>query len=681
MPNSEKYSFGQVVKWATFYSAALLCVPGCTGTEGGNPFQGKVHLGVYTTHPEAVSVGSNGGKIQVSHLWMNIDHVTVLGCEEQPRRTDIAGATVDLLNDGFRGQLGRGTYCGIEIHPSLAAEPLPEEIAPSLVGHSVYLEATRSDGVGVRVYSHASDVWLYQTSEPLSVDALYTLLVADFDLAQWFANIDIAAQVPDINNTVVISADSHSDLLQGLEENIGTSLTMRVTSTPEAQVKLAISQQPPTTQLWAQTPYVYEVKLTNEGTVGFFDLDVVWSISGPTTAAWSVTIEGEPCAPEGARWHCRLAQFAAKNVITSGVAWDAKVGKVSIAVDEVKAGGAALVSSKAQWPSRDVWDPQGQWIALPKFQSETAFSTINGDQAFIHRGFLYSIGTFLPDSAKNGSIQIGAMDGNGLISSWQQDRHNPLMQSEYSVVFSGNILLISGGIQRDQPNNPILQKFVEAYPINANGTVSGQRTVVSDIPIPFSAHQSVVVNNRLYLLGGRNTIANPFSNIVYSVDMDDMLVDSVNESGSVDTWRAEQSLPVPVRSHRAFAYGNRIYVIGGENDSGVLSSVFVSQIGAGGVLGNWQTTTPLPIALTDHSVILENSRVVVLGGATFALVPSDKMYVANIDQATGTLGAWREDGVLPTALFGFGATGRTVNGHTDRYVTVGDTVYVLHRKP
>lgn len=139
-------------------------------------------------------------------------------------------------------------------------------------------------------------------------------------------------------------------------------------------------------------------------------------------------------------------------------------------------------------------------------------------------------------------------------------------------------------------------------------------------------------------------------------------------SPSTIQWTKTTSLPAGVSGHSAaFATvqgatstSNVIYVTGGAGDTNVpQTSVWVAGVLAGGQVGAWTSTSPLPSGRAFHASLVAtpfNSRVkgtgylYVFGGATDATgAPSNAIYRAPL-VADGSLGAWESLGTLPAAL-------------------------------
>lgn len=157
-------------------------------------------------------------------------------------------------------------------------------------------------------------------------------------------------------------------------------------------------------------------------------------------------------------------------------------------------------------------------------------------------------------------------------------------------------------------------------------------------------------------------------------------------SPSTVSWTSTNPLPVGLSGHAAaFAVlegattTRVVYAIGGADATNTpQATTYYATVGATGALSAWAETSPLPVAVAFHRVVVAsptNSPVsgpgylYVLGGATDATgLPSTAIY-RGAPAAGGTVSAWTQAGSLPAPLHSFGAA--IVFGHL--YVWGGAT--------
>lgn len=138
-----------------------------------------------------------------------------------------------------------------------------------------------------------------------------------------------------------------------------------------------------------------------------------------------------------------------------------------------------------------------------------------------------------------------------------------------------------------------------------------------------------VVKNRIYMVGGNNYIP-----------MDSVDSAAINSDGTIGTWSLNTgSIPIAVFGSCSFVTKNRVYIIGGfNNSSGYSSAVQTATINSDGTLGVWVTGTSLPTSAAHCTAIVVKNNVYVLGGL-FGGTATSNVYTAPINN-DGTIGSW-----------------------------------------
>lgn len=174
------------------------------------------------------------------------------------------------------------------------------------------------------------------------------------------------------------------------------------------------------------------------------------------------------------------------------------------------------------------------------------------------------------------------------------------------------------------------------YEINTDqgATITGW-TTGSDLPGPLILSQAIVTKNRVYLLGGRDTSG--FLSTVYTA--------LINEDGTLGTWSTGTSLPETLGGSQAIVTKNRVYLLGGVSKA----TVYTAPINEDGTLGAWSTGTSLPGPLGYSQAIVTKNRVYLLGGYSSGGQVAT-VYTAPINE-DGTIGTWAIGTSLPVALY------------------------------
>lgn len=100
----------------------------------------------------------------------------------------------------------------------------------------------------------------------------------------------------------------------------------------------------------------------------------------------------------------------------------------------------------------------------------------------------------------------------------------------------------------------------------------------------------------------------------------DVLTDTVMAApviaspSTLQGWQSMGKLPVPLTEHGFVALGSHVYVLGGWAAPSVVANTWMTTLEAGGALGTWQPTAPLPQARGGTGVVAGEDQVFVIGG-------------------------------------------------------------------
>ncbi|MBI2017784.1 hypothetical protein HYS92_01915 [Candidatus Daviesbacteria bacterium] len=166
--------------------------------------------------------------------------------------------------------------------------------------------------------------------------------------------------------------------------------------------------------------------------------------------------------------------------------------------------------------------------------------------------------------------------------------------------------------------------------LNADGSTGAWKTNSNSLPVARQRQSSVVANGYVYVLGGDDNVAIR-SSVYYA---------KINSDGSTGTWTTNSnSLPLVRYYHSSIIANGYMYAIGGY-DTDYRSSVYYAKLNADGSLGAWATNSnSLPAIRGIHSSIVANGYVYVMGGTNDGSASHSTIYYAKLN-ADGSLGAW-----------------------------------------
>jgi len=149
---------------------------------------------------------------------------------------------------------------------------------------------------------------------------------------------------------------------------------------------------------------------------------------------------------------------------------------------------------------------------------------------------------------------------------------SPRQNAALTVV--GNYVYLFGGL--DQNANPVFA--IERASIIDSTTLDPFIVPSATLQTPRTGHASVVLGNKLYVIGGRNTME------LDSVEVSEILPDGSLGGFSTTT----RNLIAPRAGHALLVSNNRLYVIGGRRGNTDVASIEVAQINEDGSLEAFQ---------------------------------------------------------------------------------------------
>lgn len=165
---------------------------------------------------------------------------------------------------------------------------------------------------------------------------------------------------------------------------------------------------------------------------------------------------------------------------------------------------------------------------------------------------------------------------------------------------------------------------IEVAAIKPNGTL-GDWEAIPGLPNGRLCHTMHIYNDHVYIIGG-------FIDSVQTA-LNDALVAQINEDGTLSKFKKTKSFPGSRYDHSGVLYNGYIYIIGGNNGENFLKDVQYTSINSDGSLNGWQYTASLPEERTGHAAVAYDGHIYVTGGN------NDTLIYAKIND-DGTLESW-----------------------------------------
>ena len=214
--------------------------------------------------------------------------------------------------------------------------------------------------------------------------------------------------------------------------------------------------------------------------------------------------------------------------------------------------------------------------------------------------------------------------------------------SSNSPVPTGEAYLYVVGGQADSSDQPGGTDTVWFASVNLSDGTVGDWASTAALPEPRIGHSVVVYRGYLIVTGGLDSSGTP---------KDDIFIARINSDGSLGQFeQSSESLPTPLAFHTAFAFGAKLYVLGGlttsstdpndmtsggKTDQTHFASIVKGRIGA------FTSTSPLVKAVMKHIVLNAFGQVILGEGVYAGWTPlgSTELTRSSI-QPDGSLASW-----------------------------------------
>lgn len=204
-------------------------------------------------------------------------------------------------------------------------------------------------------------------------------------------------------------------------------------------------------------------------------------------------------------------------------------------------------------------------------------------------------------------------------------------------------------------NDTVTKQYVDRTPLNSKEFQVGDLLIGEYPTVPYGflrcnggsvvremyeSLYSVIKNDKTFLITANGK---PWVN-QYNTNFE--------ENDSFSNWSLDITLPEPLTDSRAAITDNKLYVIGGVNETGISDKVYGSTILSDGGLNSFSLVSVLPVGLAGMEVLLYDNHLYVLGGRTDTSSYSDKIYYSKLS-SQGDLGVWETAIDLPIGLSNF----------------------------
>lgn len=219
---------------------AILCLLGalsaCTATETGNPVTStEMALTSHTSDPAVAGFDPAPDSVVIDALWLGLGDLRfVLNdvCDDiGDTRIDLPGPHIEELAAGPAAlpmfDLDEGAYCRVRVPLERVRLPLPAGAPPELEDHSVLVSGVSAAGTPFVLRSRITpEADVRSRGAPFAIDDARRSLVLSFDVAVWFADVDLDAGAVGVDGVLRIDDGENTDLLDAVETKLEEALEL-----------------------------------------------------------------------------------------------------------------------------------------------------------------------------------------------------------------------------------------------------------------------------------------------------------------------------------------------------------------------------------------------------------------------------------------------------------------------
>jgi N-acetylneuraminic acid mutarotase len=212
---------------------------------------------------------------------------------------------------------------------------------------------------------------------------------------------------------------------------------------------------------------------------------------------------------------------------------------------------------------------------------------------------------------------------------------NSLVQTTYRAasLVTKNYIYILGGNNGSTNINTI-----QRASFDSNGNLSSTWSNVGTLPDSISSMGYIATKSRFYLIGGVGSSST--LSTVYSAP--------INADGTLGTFRTETLLPDALIRCVCFVIKDKLYVVGGSNNTGLSNTVYQATINSDGTLSSWTTLPNFPISFNYGTPMLIKDRIYIFGA--YDGNSNSKIYYATYD-SDGNIGSWTYVSTMPNNTY------------------------------
>ncbi|MDX8384915.1 MAG: hypothetical protein R8M11_00170 [Gallionella sp.] len=264
----------------------------------------------------------------------------------------------------------------------------------------------------------------------------------------------------------------------------------------------------------------------------------------------------------------------------------------------------------------------GPWKRGNSLRAERGFM-----EATVHGEYVYVVGGGNGPNGHNllKSVERAPINPDGTLGWWERVNSPMVVARRCSKIIATEDRLYSFG-----GYTGVLLDSVEFAEFQPDGSLGEWQLDPEVMTVPRYVNSVKKKDDRFFVFGGHDQTK--------GVGITDVEWTRYTATGNTEKWQTTTPLQQGRYGHSSVSYGDDVYVMGGLSGAEYLDSIEHSKIGKDGDLDTWVYSTPLDQPRANFSVIAHDNRLYVIGGTNRDGYLSSVIYAERND--AGDFGYW-----------------------------------------
>lgn len=253
-------------------------------------------------------------------------------------------------------------------------------------------------------------------------------------------------------------------------------------------------------------------------------------------------------------------------------------------------------------------------------------------------GKLYQLGGYIDGKY----LSVARLDAyNPAANTWTRLPDMPQKLSHAGAAADDRYIYLAGGYTVDSTGT---RQAFGLKTVRRYDTLTGQWSLLPDLPLALGAGSMVLLGRTLYYMGGLDRSMNTYAN-VWSLNLD----------ATTPTWTSRASLPEPNNHFGAVVLDGKVYTVGGQSGNDNTAVFKRSCYRYDPATNRWSAIASLATPPRSHvgpSTLVHAGKIIVLGGETDGPAVGRVASVKAVEVYDPATNRWSANTALPAARSG-----------------------------